>query len=296
MTRRDVANFSILFGVFLGLIFAATVLSKTPRADRDWKPKLTRVASFEGLADGRYHLDALRDYKFASGGVEMPGWREAEINASDIAEMWFFVEPFSGNPLFAHSFLSFVFEGDGPQPTVISVSIEARLEKGETYTALAGTLRNYELMYVWSTERDITTRIAVGLDHELYAYKVELEPQHMRRIFEYFVRRTNELAERPRFYNTLHSNCTNELAKAVNEAFPNALPWHKSWVMTGRSAEWLFDLGFIENHQADSFSTLNDSSEVRELIKAHADATDFADAWRTAFRDGSSANDLISSP
>ena len=296
MTRRDVTNFAILFGVFLGLIFAATVLSKTPRADRNWKPTLTRVASFENVAPGRYRLPALRDYAFSSGGAETPGWRETDIDAADIAEMWFFIEPFSANPLFAHSFLSFVFENDAGRRTTFSLSIEARMERDERYSAIAGALRNYELIYVWSSERDIMTRIAVGLDHELYAYKINLEPEQMRRIFEYFIRRTNELAERPRFYNTLHSNCTNELAKAVNEAFPNALPWHRSWVMTGRSAEWLYDLGFLESRETMSFRTLTDLSGIRNLIHAHAEAPDFADAWRASFRTAADRSKPLKSP
>lgn len=295
MTRRDGTNFIILFGVFLGLIFAATVLSKTPRADRDWKPALTRVASFEASGPGQYRLPALRDYTFSTGGAEAPGWRETDINAADITGMWFFIEPFPENPLFAHSFLSFAFEGDTSQREVLSVSIEARMEKDEDYSAIAGALRNYELMYVWSTERDIMTRIAVGLDHELYAYKINLEPEQMRRIFEYFVQRTNELAERPRFYNTLHSNCTNELAKAVNAAFPKALPWHRSWVMTGRSAEWLYDLGFIEKREAASFRMLTESSEIRGLVHAHAGASNFAEAWRASFG-AATETQLVKSP
>ncbi len=296
MTRRDVTNFAILFAVFLGLVYAATVLSKTPRADRDWKPALTRVASFEELAPGRYRLPALRDYAFSAGGAETPGWRETDVNAADISEMWFFIEPFAANPLFAHSFLSFVFEDAAEGRTVLSVSIEARMEKGEDYSAIAGALRNYELMYVWSTERDIMTRIAVGLDHELYAYKVNLEPEQIRRIFEFFIRRTNELAEQPRFYNTLHSNCTNELAKAVNAAFPKALPWHRSWVATGRSAEWLYDLGFIDNRQAGSFRMLTEMSEIRELVHAHTSASNFADAWRASFRAATEHTQPVNSP
>ncbi len=283
MTRRDVVNFALLFGVLLGVVFAGAVLTKTPRADRDWKPHFARIAKFEETAPGAYRLPALRDYEFAAGGEATSNWRGIDVDAAKIREMWFFIEPFPANPLFAHSFLSFVFEGDAREQTVLSVSIEARMESGEAYSPLAGALRNYELMYVWSTERDIMTRIAVGLDHDLYAYKIDLEPDQVQRLFEYFVQRTNELAERPRFYNTLHSNCTNELAKAVNEAFPKALPWDRSWVATGRSAEWLYKRGFIETRGADSFQSLTNDSGVRALVQQHADAPDFAEAWRIAF-------------
>ncbi len=296
MTPRDIANFAILFATLLGLVFAAVVLTKTPRADRDWKPAFSQVATFEETSPGRYRLPRLRAFSFAADGAQTPDWRAIDVNAADISEMWFFIEPFPENPLFAHSFLSFVFEDESGRRDTISVSIEARMEKGESYSALKGALRHYELMYVWSTERDILTRIAVGLDHQLYAYKLDLDPDQMRRLFDYFVRRTNDLAARPRFYNTLHSNCTNELAKAVNEAFPNALPWRRSWVFTGRSADWLYELGFIEAADNETFHMLTNRSDIRSLVHAHAAKAAFADAWRASFGGATKAGSAIKTP
>lgn len=283
MTPRDIVNIVILCVVLAGVIFAAAVLMKTPRADRDWKDALSRAPHFVEHAPGRYHVEALRDFRFAAGGAETPGWRTAELASDQIKELWFFIEPFPANALFAHSFLSFVFEAPDGERRTVSVSIEARMEKEERYSPIAGALRNYELMYVWSTEQDILSRIAIGLDHTLYAYRVELAPEQTRKIFEYFVRRTNALIDRPRFYNTLHSNCTNELAKAVNDAFPRALPWHRSWVMTGRSGEWLHRLGFIESAPGESFDALTARSDIKALVHRHISADAFPAAWRDDF-------------
>lgn len=267
------------------LIFASAILSKKPRNDRNWKEPLALAASFKPLSADRYKLHNLRTYEFGPGDTRAPGWGEAELDAGSLTEMWFFVEPFPANALFAHSFLTFVFNDGDNAPQAVSVSIEARMEKGESYSPIKGALRTYELLYVWSTEKDILTRIGVSLDHTLYAYKIDLEPDQMRQLFQYFVRRTNDLHKQPRFYNTLHSNCTNELAKAVNEAFPNALPWHRSWVMTGRSAAWLHRLGFIEGAE-QTFSNLTKQSDIRSLVKAHADAppTLFSQSWRRSFQ------------
>ena len=284
-------NLALLVAILAGLVFAAAVLTKTPRADRDWKPALARVPVFEETAPGRYALPQLRDYEFAPGGKPSPGWRAVELQTDHLKEMWFFVEPFPANAMFAHSFLSFVFEDEAGEQKAVAVSIEARMEKEESYSPVRGALRNYELMYVWSTERDIMTRIAVGLDHTLYAYKLDLTPEQAQKLFEYFVRRTNALAEQPRFYNTLHSNCTNELAKAVNEAFPRALPWHRSWVMTGRSAKWLHKLGFISHAGGMSYKDLTAQSDIREIVHAHKRAEDFSAAWRQAFGAAASPED-----
>lgn len=286
MLPRDIFHLTILILVLAALLFAAIVLMKTPRSDRDWLPEFSKVARFSETAPGQYTLFNLRMYEFGEDGASSEGWSNIQLDQSNLKAVWYFVEPFPANALFAHSFLSFVFEDGAGEQQVVSISVEARKEKGEDYSPIKGVLRNYELLYVWSTEKDILTRIAVSLDHKLYAYKLDLEPEQSKKIFEYFVGRTNTLADEPRFYNTVHSNCTNELAKAVNEAFPSALPWHRSWVMTGRSAQWLHKLGFIRNGDSKSFEELTEQSNIQGHVKANTDAADFATKWRAAFRNG----------
>ncbi|MEO0850612.1 MAG: DUF4105 domain-containing protein [Pseudomonadota bacterium] len=117
------------------------------------------------------------------------------------------------------------------------------------------------------------------LDHQLFAYKLNLTHEQAILIFDHFVKRTNALAAKPRFYNTLHSNCTNELAKVVNEAFPKALPWHRSWVLTGKSGKWLHDLGYV-GREEESFASLKARSDIQDLVKTTIRREDFADAWR----------------
>lgn len=280
---RMIAIAAACFIAAVALLYLALIAPKTPRGDRDWPTEFSKVATFEAGADG-YRVDNLRAFEFAPNGATTERWSAAVVDPGDLVEVWYFVEPFSANPVFAHSFMSFVFEGEGGERETISISIEARLEAGEDYSAVRGALREYELLYVWSTEKDVLTRIAVGLDHTLYAYKLDLPEEGAREIFEHFVQRTNRLAKRPRFYNTLHSNCTNELAKAVNDAFPGALPWHRSWVLTGRSAAWLHQLGFINEGRGD-FEAVQARSDIQPAVKARADVAPagFPAAWRSAF-------------
>ena len=273
----------IALGALLA-VFAISILIKKPRTDRAWSPPLSRVASFDATQPGSYRLNNIRAFEYGPDGAFRKEWESADINVNNLKEIWFFIEPFTGSPLFAHSFLSFVFESDNGEEKTFSISIEARKEAGEPYSALRGTMRAYELLYVWSTEKDVLSRIAIKLDHTLYAYKLNVDSERMRVLFEYFVRRTNDLAERPRFYNTLHSNCTNELAKAVNDAYPGALPWHRSWVMTGRSAKWLHKLGFIDE-QDTPFKEITEKADIKPLVKKYiSDETNaFSQRWRQDF-------------
>ncbi len=263
------------------LVLALLTALPEPRNDRDWEPALARAPHFAQLEDGRWRLHDLRAFSFTAAGAKSEAWRDVDLDPADLEEIWFFVEPLEGFDGAAHTLLSFVFGGATRQ--TIAISVEARRERGENYSGVSGLFNAYELIYLWSTEEDVLTRIAVGLDHDLYAYRLALSPEQARRILDHFITRTNELMGRPRFYNTLTSNCTNELAKAVNSAFPGALPWHYSHVLTGYAAPHLFDLGFIAK-DGRPFAERKAASLARGAIQAAAGETggDFSADWRAA--------------
>lgn len=281
--KFSLLQLSVLISVGILVIALAFFLSRRPGADRDWSPALSQVAKFEKNRTSGYSLKNVRAFEYGLEGALRKEWIDREIDPHDLVEVWYFIEPFAGSPLFAHSYLSFVFEDENDSRTSLAISIEARKEADNPYSPVRGLFRAYELLYVWSTEKDVHTRIAIKLDHGLEAYQLTLPQEQAIEIFEHFVKRTNDLSAKPRFYNTFHSNCTNELAKAVNDAFPGALPWHRSWVMTGRSAKWLHRLGFLGEPGRD-FTNLHATADIQPLVKKSATLPDaaFSIAWRNA--------------
>ncbi|MEM1193468.1 MAG: DUF4105 domain-containing protein [Pseudomonadota bacterium] len=272
-----------LIAVAASVMLGGLIVFSTPKGDREWSPALAQTAVFEEVTPFTYHLKNLRRWEYAAPDEALrKDWADITVKAEDLSAVWFFIEPFGGNPVFAHSLLSFVFDDGTQAPRTISVSVEARKESGEPYSALLGALRAYELSYVWSTEKDVLSRIAVKLDHQLFAYKLNLTHEQAMLIFDHFVKRTNALAKKPRFYNTLHSNCTNELAKVVNEAFPKALPWHRSWVLTGKSGKWLHDLSYV-GREGESFAALKARSDIQDLVKEFTNVDTFSQDWRSTF-------------
>lgn len=271
-------NFLFLLAV---VIFAASlgIAGRAPSDHRNWETALARTPFFTPAGDGRWRLSNLRAFEFTANGSSTQNWRDETINADDLEAIWFFVEPFDGFDGAAHTLISFVFGGETDQ--TIAISVEARKEEDEVYSGLNGVFNAYELIYLWSSEKDVLTRIAVGLDHEIYAYRLDVTPAQARQILLHFIDRTNALAKTPRFYNTLTSNCTNELAKAVNGAFPGALPWHFSHVLTGHAAERLHALGFIDGGDAgfdDLQSNARAGAAIRSVQAENEDA--FPAAWR----------------
>ena len=268
---------ALIMTLLVAIIFAR------PSSHRDWREGLERVANFVPVDEQQWTLHNMRAFSFDADGIQSKDWVSHSVNAADLEAVWFFVEPFPGNDLFGHSYLSFVFGGDTQE--TIAVSVEARMEKGESYSIWRGALRGFELSYVWSTEKDIHTRIAANLQHELLAYRLDLDPDQSIAILEHFIERTNDLSNAPRFYNTFTSNCTNELAKAVNDAYPGALPWHSSFILTGRSARHLHSLGYVLGES--SFETLTSNASIAGSIVTHQALMpdEFSAAWRQALEE-----------
>ena len=78
------------------------------------------------------------------------------------------------------------------------------------------------------------TRRAVMMDRELYMYPLALSQAEAEAYLTALLEKTVSIEQRPRFYNTLTSNCTNELAKAAD------IPWHPAFILTGDADRALY--------------------------------------------------------
>ena len=110
-----------------------------------------------------------------------------------------------GTPHMCHTMLTFDF-GAGVR---LCVSIEARREHGEEYSALAGLFRRYELIYGFADERDvIRLRTQIRPDNDVYLYRPNATPEVARAMFLDYVRTANALREQPDCYHSLTTNCS----------------------------------------------------------------------------------------
>jgi hypothetical protein len=155
----------------------------------------------------------------------------------------------------AHTLLIFEFSND----RLLAITIEARLTKGERWTAFRGLWNQFELLYLWASARDVLTGRAVFLKHKVYVLPLLLTDEQLQNLFHNLLRTTAKLETHPRFYNTLFSNCTNELAKGAG------LGWHYSFWFTGRAPYQLFHLGVIPG---TSYADVMKTADFTERIKA----------------------------
>jgi len=249
----------VLYAVAASLcVFLIAVMAKQPRHDRDWYPHLSRLPHVD-LADGVFSIAPYGEWTYTEDDPDERVWTAVPPHQiSDVRRVWFVMEPHPGLKLMAHTFVLFEFgEGD-----LVGLTIEARKETREHYSALAGAFSKYELMYYWASPRDLMTRRAVMMDRELYMYPLALSQGEAEAYLTALLEKTVSIEHRPRFYNTLTSNCTNELAKAAR------LPWDPAFILTGGADAGLYRLGRIKGE--GGFEAVRARARVDETVREMA--------------------------
>ncbi len=268
---------TILTIIVAYLIYVFFVMK--PNNDRDWEVGFETLPQIE-INDDIVGITNLRDYRYAPGKFISAGYIDREVNISKLERVWFLVEPFEGFPIIkfggiAHTYFVFDFEDEKP----IVVSVEARREKEEQFGLLKGMLNSFEIMYVWGTEEDLTQRRILIEDNSVYMYPLTISKEQGRRLFLQLAKTTQSLETTPRFYNSLTSNCTNELAKNANASKPGTIPYHAAWIFPGYSDEMLYELGFIQNDI--SFEEVKNNYYISDLVKKYYAEPDFSEQLRT---------------
>jgi hypothetical protein len=184
--------------------------------------------------------------------------------------VWFAVEPFSGFRGPAHTFVSFGFS-DGQY---VAISVEIRKEEGESFSPLRGLLRNYELMYVVGDERDLVKLRSNFRRDDVYLYRTTATPEKGRQMFVSMLRRANELAEQPEFYNTLTSTCTTNIVRHVNEIAPKRVPFSYKVLLPAYADELAYKVGLLDT--TIPFDSLRARAHINPRAARYADSPEFS--------------------
>ncbi len=225
-------------GMAAGLAIALFILAvnlQAARHDRPWRDDLAHTPQVEWTAR-RFAITPYRDWTYSPQAPLTRDWMQAgPLVIADVRRAYLVVEPHPGLPVMAHTLVIFAFE----EGEAIGVSIEARKEADEDYSPLRGTFNRFELLYQWASPKDLLTRRAVMMDRALYMYPLVLDQAETETFLAALLAKTEAIASRPRFYNTLLSNCTNELAKSAG------LGWDPAFVFTGFAGDALYREGRI---------------------------------------------------
>jgi len=240
-----------------------------PSNHRNWDPNLA-VLSDVTIERGDVTIHNVRDTSYITETDYVLQYKDQRFRLADLQSVDFILVPFNDAPALAHTMLSFGLR-NGER---ICVSAEVRLEQGEVYSPVAGAMRQYELMYVVATERDLLRLRVEHRDAQVYIYPARATPQQVQNLFVDVMRRVNQLAGRPEFYDTVTNNCTTSIVKHINTLAPGRIPTDVRVLLPGYSAKLAFDLGLLNTEVSFEETTRRVHANAR--ILAHREARDFS--------------------
>ncbi|MFN7224541.1 MAG: DUF4105 domain-containing protein [Paracoccaceae bacterium] len=227
------AGFAILLA--LGTVWW---FAQPPRDDRDWAFDVRHGVT--GRIDGsRVTLSNVRNFDWQTPETAVESWEERVVDIDTITSVDMFTSVWD-SPLIAHTLVSFGF-ADGQQ---IVFSGEIRREQGETFSALGGFFKLYELVMIAADERDIVHLRTDVRGEEVSLFPVTLAPEVRRDLFLTFIDRANALAQHPEWYHTVLANCTTVPFQLVKSIAPDlAFDWRV--LASGHLPGYLHDLGVL---------------------------------------------------
>ena len=180
-------------------------LTIPPSNDRDWQPDVA-VLPWAEIDGDRVTIHNIRNCNYRTETEYDVRHYDRTYHLSRLSTADLFMV-YWGSPMIAHTMLSFGF-GEGGY---VCISIEIRKEKGETYSALKGLFKQYELTYVVADELDVVRLRTNYRGENVYLYRLKARPELIREVFLDYLARINSLKREAEWYNALTCNCTTNI-------------------------------------------------------------------------------------
>ena len=267
----------MLAAVWVALI--AWFLLIPPSNTRDWQADAARPPRV-AVAGDRVTIENVRNFVYRSETDFDERWETRSYDLSKLDGHDLLIV-YWGMAAVAHTMVSFRFRDD-TRPggfDFLVISIEARRERSEAYSPVAGAFRRYELYYVIADERDV---IAVRTNHrhnETYLYRTLSTPARSRALLLNYLKTANELSREPAWYNTLTDNCTNGILYHVR-SLGDELPYSWEILLNGYADRYAYKAGGLD--RALSFEDLKRRSRINDTAQRH----DVDEAFSAVIRAG----------
>jgi Domain of unknown function (DUF4105) len=260
----------------LSLLYFAVVpwwIAIPPSHDRPWRPEVAVMprAFIEG---DRVRLTGVRNFDYRSRNDFTVRYEELEVSLSRLSGLDFYVSYFMEGPV-GHTFLSFIFDNAPP----LTISIETRPEVGEGFAPIASMFKQFELIYVVGSERDL---VGVRTNHRrepTYLYRLNTSPDDTRRLLLVYLDRINELADRPEFYHLLTNSCTINIIRYANAAGREGR-FNIRHLLNGLIDSYLYHSGRVDTTLP--FLELRQRSLINEAAQAADGSSDFSERIRAS--------------
>lgn len=243
-----------------------------PSHDRIWADDVDRLTWAE-INGNRLIMHNVRNFEWRSETDYTPRWETREYDLDELVSGDLFLSYWMG-PAIAHTLVSFGF-ADGRQ---LVFSLEIRKEQGESFSAIAGFFRQYEVVLIAADENDIIRVRTNARGETVRMYRLDMPPSALREALLGYLQEADDIRREPRFYNSLTSNCTTIVFDLARRLVPG-LPLDYRLLLSGYFAEYAHDHnGLVPGHE---FSELEAAGDITARALAFSgDPADFPAAIR----------------
>jgi hypothetical protein len=210
---------------------------RIPRHDRAWIPEVAHGATADIGETVRLHR--VRRFRWTARNVYEERWDEWLLNPDTITSVDLILSIWS-SPLIAHTMVSFGF-ADGRH---LVFSGETRRQKGDRFTITGGFFRRFELVMLAADERDVIHLRTDIRREKVSLYPVLMDPDARKELFLAFLEQGNDLVQRPKWYNTVTTNCTTVPFEIVRTIAPR-LRYDWRLLLSGHLPGFLRTLGVL---------------------------------------------------
>jgi hypothetical protein len=269
-SRRWLLAYAI---VFAGLVGWWNTLQAP--SDADWAPELARQVT-GSIDEDTLTLNNLRAFEWRSAEDFAERWTDRSYDLSKLQSVDLFLS-YWGGPTMAHYMLSFGFEGG----EYLAWSIEVRRKSNDSFSPIADFFKAHPISIIASEERDVIGLRTNIRRENVHLFRIKMDDDARRRLLEAYLKAANSIADRPRWFNSVFTNCSRTsilLARYSGIAVP--MDWRI--IVNGYMPDYLYELG-----------ALNTDVPLEELyrlssISERARAEGLSEGYSAAIRAGAS--------
>ena len=225
-----------------------------PSNDKDWAADVAQI-SYGEIDGDQLTMYNVRNFTYESEDQFIEQWETKHYNLENLSGLDLFLSYWASEYI-AHTILSWDFGPDGH----LAISIETRKDKNQSYSAVKGFFKQFEIAYIAATEDDLIKLRTNFRKERVYAYHLNVAPSEARALLQVYLQEMKSLVATPAFYNALTRNCTTAIQIHANSINPENPPFDWRLIASGHSDSLLYERGRLS--KALPFSELRSKSRV----------------------------------